>query len=413
MACKFCPGCGAPYNGDERFCGKCGYALPYEQPVSQAPVVEQPMYQAPVVEQPVYQAPVVEQPPVVEQTPIVEQPVYQPAPVPQQAPEEPYMYAKKPKAPREKKPVNPKLLADRGTGAAVLSTFLCIFLCLSLFATLFLAGIRTATSAAGSKKLLKETLTDEEFLDMDSSAITGEDTDGTVGDWIIETVTADYEGKKPREKALIAFMEESALIDLLCEQAGDLVETLRGSGDTEEVDTKDLKRALKKDRDLIEDTFKITLSDADIDHVVEGIEDSGLLETLQMEGIRDNSPELVDILDTVFSDTILIICIAVCILFAALIALVNRFNVIYIGKDLGISAIIAGFAMCVPSIVFPIVIKSLDKSVEMWALISKLLKVIFASFLTTGIIVMVIGVVLVAGMITFKILLKKRAAVAQ
>ena len=43
----FCPNCGFPYGPDDRFCGRCGAALPAREDASPAPPSPEPSFPPP------------------------------------------------------------------------------------------------------------------------------------------------------------------------------------------------------------------------------------------------------------------------------------------------------------------------------------------------------------------------------
>lgn len=373
---KFCAQCGAKLEENAMFCAKCG-AMVAE--ISQEPAVEEaPQQQIPVTEVP-------------QQTPVAEQPNWGVDP----QPEKPIKKAKK---------------VRRNFGIAFLSFILSVLLFASLSSALWSLGLRYSVSEEGCKNLVKDIITDDELLDLPASELTGENVNGTVSEWIIESIEKETEGRVDiDDDALEEYLEESGLVDLLCGKVGSTVsKTFTGTGDTT-LGTKELRRALVKDRKLIEKHFGIELPEESIDAVVEEIEKSGAIEDLENNLIGDVEKEITDITQKIFGVETITTAFLISAGLILLICLLNWFNVVFIGKDVGATAIWVGAFLCVPSVVFEALKSTIEKETFM-KLITALVEGVLSKLLIAGVITVVIGIALVVTGAIVKHQIKKNAA---
>lgn len=372
---KFCAQCGALLDENAVFCGSCGAPVP--ETCQQPPVEEAPCQQPPVVEMP-------------QQIPVAEQPNWGVDP----QPEKPAKKAKK---------------VRRNFGIAFLSFILSFLLFLSLSSALWSLGLRSSVSEAGCKNLVKDLITDDELLQMPVSELTGEGGNGTVSEWIIESIEKETDGQVDiDDDALENYLEESGLVDLLCEKVGSSVsKTFTGTGDTT-LGTKELRRALVKDRRLIEKYFGVELPEESIDAVVEEIEKSGAIEDLEGNLIGDVDKEITDATQKIFGVGTITTAFLISAGLILLICLLNWFNIVFIGKDVGATAIWVGAFLCIPSAVFEAFKSAMEKEAFM-KIITALIEGVLSKLLITGLIAIVIGIALVVTGAIVKHQIKKNA----
>ena len=361
----FCAQCGALMDESAVFCGNCG--VPVQETCQKPPVAEMP--------QPVL---------------VAERPSWGVNP----APEKP---AKKP------------MKIHRNFGIALLSFLLTLALFVSLLSGLLIVGLRSSVSEQGCKAIVKDIITDDELLDMPVSELTGEGGSATVSEWIVESIERETEGNLDiDDDALEEYLEESGLIDLLCEKIGGSVsKTFTGTGDTT-LKTKELRQALRKDRRLIEKHFGVDLPDESIDAVVEEIEKSGAIEELEVNLIGSVEKEITDVTQKVFGEGTITFAFLISAALILLICLLNRFNMVFIGRDVGSTFAWVGAFLCIPSAVFEALKSTMEKEPFM-KIITALVEGVLGRILTLGFICIGVGIVLAVIGTVLKIKIKKNA----
>lgn len=366
----FCAKCGALLNENAVFCGSCG------APVQQAGVEETPCQQPPAAEAP-------------QQMPVAEQPNWGVDPAPA-------------------KPAKKFLKPKRNFGIAFLSFILSLALFLSLLSTLLVVGLRSSVSEQGCKALVKDMITDDELLNMPASELLGEGGDVTVSEWIIESIEKETEGRTDiDDDALEEYLEESGLVDLLCEKIGASVsKTFTGTGDTS-LKTKELRQALKKDRRLIEKHFGVELPEESIDALVEEIEKSGAIEELEVSLIGNVEKEITDVTQKVFGAETITMAFLTCAVLIFLICLLNWFNFIFIGRDVGAALAWAGVFLCIPSALFE-VFKSSMGNESFVELVIALVEGVLGKLLIIGVVCFIIGLALAVAGTVLKIQTKMK-----
>ena len=373
---RFCAQCGALLNENAVFCGSCGAPVPAI--CQQSPVEEVPCQQPPVEEVP-------------QQIPVAAHPNWGVDPAPA-------------------KPAKNPLKIRRNFGIAFVSFILTLALFASLLSGLFILGLRFSISEQGCKTLVKDIITDDDLLEMSADELMGEGGNATVSEWIIESIEKETNGQMDiDEDALEEYLEESGLVDLLCGKIGSSVsKTFTGTGDTT-LGTKELRQALKKDRRLIEKLFGVELPEESIDAVVEEIEKSGAIEELEVNLIGSVENEITDVTQKVFGAETITTAFLISAGLILLVCLLNRFNMVFIGRDIGSTFAWVGAFLCIPSAVFEVFKSNLEQGEAFMKIITALVEGVLSKLLITGIICIGIGIVLAVIGTVLKIQIKRKA----
>ena len=359
---SFCPGCGETVNEGQRFCGKCG-----------ATITSEPIVQEPVMQPQVFS---------------YEQPVY--------ATDTPPVTA--PKAPKYKER---RIYTRRNAGRKALTVILCMVLCVSGLAAALLYNIRGIVSAEGAQKLVKEMIVDKELLEMPAEDLLDVDHYGTVEEYIIDSIAQANGGYISfDDDDFEQYLEKSYVVDLISEKVGSLVEiTISGEGKCKLTES-ELRKALRKDQDLIERYLDIYISDEDIEYAVDELAASDMFGEVEAEDL--NMPEMMTSAQEIVSEDNLWIVLAVSVFCILIIGFVNRWDIGYIGIDFGVTFIVVGCLAGIPAALFDVLEDMLEEAGEFSSVISSLIEQVSSRFMTTGGVIAGVGIFLIIVALIFR-----------
>lgn len=415
---RFCTSCGKPVAEGALFCGACGAAVeaPQEatQPtpvIAEAPLTEQVPVEAvqtpeaepevPAQEVPVQEEPAPEEAPVqeeasreepVQQVPMQQQQMqYQPAP-----PAEP--------APKKEK----KASGKRGGGIICLSVLLCIFLFIFATAFVLLLGLRASTSEESGTALVKEMVSSVDIREIPAANVVADKNyEGSVADWIVEKAKAESNGKEQfDERDFEKYVEESKMMQEISEHFGSLVWNIREGEDGDELTTKDIRKLLENDRKTIKKHLNFNITDKDIDKVIAEVEKSKVLEYTSSDFIRENAGGVYYAVQYTLSPLTLVVVIGLLLLSVLLICLVNRWRILPIFNDVGVTFLVFGIIFGGATFFMMWMSDLLFSGLGNFAFIGSGIAGAMTSFMIPSVIILVVGI----GLLIAKKFIKKAQA---
>jgi len=391
MEMKFCTKCGKPLKPGVRFCAACGNKIvqPAEE-VHSAPVeAPKPPQQPVAVEAPKN----VEQPVIAEEPKIVQQPVQKPV-QPAKAP------AQKPaKAPVQKQPKAPKKsklsLSRRSGGTLVLATLVCVFVFLFSIVLTGVIGLRNATTKESGKALAKTIIENVDITEVPAaSLVADEDYEGSVADWIVEQAQAQSNIKEQFNKSDLAdYLEDSEMVKQLSERIGALIWNIREDNRDKILDADELRELLEQDRRTIREHLNFELSDRDINNIINEMEEAEVFDYLNVRQLRREVPGAVYAVQYGLSIWAVLIVAALVVGFIVLLCLVNRWNILAILKDLGITLTVSGALLTIPTLFLVLFSGLVFQGAELVIAIDEIISSLAGYLLVPAAIMLAVGIV--------------------
>ena len=297
----------------------------------------------------------------------------------------------------------------------VLTFLLCIALMVSTIVTIVMADVTILTDKDNINTLITEFLKpsasvqlEDELLplradentapavlslsDASSAEISELGSSGFMVDVIYDMIRQQAGDELPFTKEQVeSFVEESTLSDFLAEKGAGLVSDLLTGEKTTTITADEIKQQLEQNAQLIEETFRIPLDTETIAGLTAGIEESGVLDQINegglesilaagdenqspdaegeatetvktpitLEGILSGKvdistlslPQILELMRSITSATVLLSCIGVCVGIIGLIFL-TRWKKYYTAMIVtGITLFITGMICMIPAIV--------------------------------------------------------------
>lgn len=381
MEMKFCTKCGTPLKAGARFCAACGNKIPVaaEQPkAAEAPQV-------------------IEQPVAVEEVKPVRQPVV--AEAPKSAPQPVQKPVQPAKAPVQKQPKAPKKsklsLSKRSGGTVMLATLVCVFVFLFSILLTAVVGLRNATTRASGKELAKTIIENVDITEVPAaSLIADEDYEGSVADWIVEQAQAQSNIKEQFNKSDLAdYLEDSEMVKQLSERIGALIWNIREDNRDKILDADELRELLEQDRRTIREHLNFELSDRDINNIINEMEEAEVFDYLNVRQLRREVPGAVYAVQYGLSIWAVLIVAALVVGFIVLLCLVNRWNILAILKDLGITLTVSGALLTIPTLFLVLFSGLVFQGAELVIAIDEIISSLAGYLLVPAAIMLAVGIV--------------------
>lgn len=378
MAAKFCHICGAPLYAGGRFCEKCGTAVLNEPGETMVPRGNEFGHQVVNGAVPVS---------VVERR---EMPVKGPAAAPV----------------RKKRGHRP-----RGVLRTILAVFLCILIFLCSTVALVLLSVRTAVSQENMQVCLERAVED---LDLDEIPAAGLIPDAGEDDSVMDCLIglAEANGLKLKKRDVEKLLEDSVIVDALCEKMSLYVEDICADTTRAAIDDDDIRNALERDRALISEIFDESMSDREIENITEFVDDSGALEIFNVRELKKAAPAIYYSVQYGLSYWVIGLLGVLVLVWIVLLALVNRWSLTRITGDLGITLTVVGVVVLVPAVFASLLMGSLLKGVPGGNLIAQLVSRVLMGGQLYNLIVLGVGVVLIVVSCVIRAITKKRMKTA-
>lgn len=186
--------------------------------------------------------------------------------------------------------------------------------------------------------------------DMDFSRVKVSGVSGSGQESITEIVQDTFQlpGNAPVElKAVEELMDEKYVKDFIGDTMSEYVNAFVTGDEDAGLEAKDIERFLTKNREKIGKSLDVTISESDIDQIVEQVKDSGVLEDIKPAAIMDqidgtsDIQDMMNIIKIIFSQTVLYISVAV-IAFLVLLVFLNRAYLRTKFLNLGITVLFLG-----------------------------------------------------------------------
>lgn len=329
MEFRFCHNCGTQVAANAKFCAACGTALkrppvqeivppsaPDPEPVS-APVPEAvPAAPAPTVftldnldapapqPEPVKRSVVFTLDSLPVDVPAQPEPKAEPAPVPEPTPvcepEVPVIPAAPPSPPEVVTPPakpRPKkgILARRGAARTIFSILLCILIFFWSFISLTGFNVRMSLEGSNGAATLEQILKGIDLTKIQADFLVSglEDKDASLALWMVDTVLSKYDPTvSVDEEDLQEFLEYSSVNAFLAQQLSDYIRDIAAGKADAMVTVSELQYQLTRDSDLIYDIFGVDLTEEQIDAIAESAAQSGALDLLSTEVLREDNADL-------------------------------------------------------------------------------------------------------------------------
>ena len=426
MAAKFCTQCGKPLEEDALFCSACGTAVkvfrqvtqPAEHPrTEQTSLAAEPavLIQPPVAEP---EAPAREEPAQEEiaqeevaqedaapEVPAQQIPVQQ---IPAQQIPVQQIPAQQQYAPPAETAAKKKAPGKRKSGTVVGSVLLCILVFVFLTAFVLLLGLRASTTQDSGAALVKEMISNVDVREIPAANLVADKNyEGSLADWIVEKARAESNGKEQfDERDFEKYVEESKLVKELSEHLGSLVWNIREGEDGEELTTKDIRRLLESDRKAIKKHLNFNITDKDIDKVIAEVEKSKALEYTSTDFVRENAGGVYYAVQYTLSPVTFVGAILLLLLGLFLVCLVNRWKLLPIFHDLGITLVVFGAVFGAAAFVMGWMSDLIFKDLGSLAFIGGGVAGMMNSFLIPSAVILAVGI----GLLIAKSVIKKTQA---
>ena len=397
MEVRFCHNCGKQLKAGAKFCSGCGtpvLQLPEKEP---EPVIEEvvvtpvvPAEPTPVVEEVITESPAAEE--VAVEAPAAE-PVAEevaeevPAEVPAEpeaaveevsavldAPAEPVpaveevapvaptaeeVVVEAPAAATEEAPAPVPAPAKkdpyprRSAGRTILAILLCLFIFLWSLTAMLLYNVRSATSGEQLGKNLESVLEDTDLVNLPASQLIGnvEDSDVTIVEWVIQEISANYDGKVvASEKDIEKFLEESTISDFVVAKLELYLNDVYSGSDNFEITVDEIEELLEDNADLMEDVFGTPLSRKQINSFIAELEDREILENLEVSTLKEEMAPVYYGVQIGLSYWVIGFFGVLALLFVLWLAGNNKWNMLRTCGDAGITWTVLGSLLCLPGL---------------------------------------------------------------
>ena len=433
MEVRFCHNCGKELKAGAKFCSGCGtpvLQLPEKAPepvkeevvvapvvpAEPTPVVEEVAVEAPAVEEVAVEAPAAE--PVAEEvaaevpaepetaaeevsavldTPAEPAPAAEEvapvAPAAEPAAEAPAAVAEEAPAPAKKDPY-----PRRGAGRTILAILLCLFIFLWSLTAMLLYNVRSATSGEQLGKNLESMLNDTDLVSLPAAQLIGdvEDPDITVVEWVIQEISANYDGNVvASEKDIEKFLEKSTFSDFVVAKLELYLNDIYTGSNNFEITADEIEGLLEENADLMEDIFDTPLSRNQIDSFIAELEDREVLETLEVSTLKEEMAPVYYGVQIGLSYWVIGFFGVLALLFVLWLAANNKWNMLRTCGDTGITWTVLGSLLCLPGLVTLIVPNIWSDLLGSIPFVDSLLSTILLNGLIPAAILLGVGILLI------------------
>lgn len=388
MANVFCTNCGEKLSEGARFCSGCG--TPVAAPVStleQPPQVDEKAVEAEETQ-------VVRQESVAEEAVPSQQESAAEEPVPAQqvnleerpAPVQPQAEVKKGK--KEKK--------NKSRRRGVFRTIMAVLVCMLVFAVACSAMLVMGMRGFVTEDNLQNTIHDvvQDLDNIPAAGISDElGDDATLMDAIIGF--ADENGVDLSKKDIEKFVEDSELVDAVCEKLAAYVTDIQEDGSEASLDKEDFEKLLKKDRELVYEVMGEDLSDREIEQIAQAVEEAGILEVTNAKELKQElSPVYYGVRYGLSLWSVVALWVVVGLL-VLLLAAINRWSMARTTGDVGITLTAAGALILLAVSFGPVLVGELLSGLPFGEMIGSLASSLTGSWVLSCLIVLGIGVALI------------------
>lgn len=330
----------------------------------------------------------------------------------------------------------------------ILSVLLCIVLFASTLVTMLVADVKVATNKDNLHRVISSTLSAPHSQPLGpitaavgddlSAANSGGDLSGQIVEFAYGMLEEQSGGELPFTiDEVKSFVEESTIKDFIAEKSASIISDIYTGENTTDITSDEIQQLLTENKDLIQEYFKVELDDESIQTVAQSISEMPAMQQIREEGIANmltggtssedtdadegvgtttgtsSSNSMADMLDmvrTYTSDTVLLACIGVCAVLVALLFLCawsKPYSAMFYS---GSTFTLAGLVFLVPTLIAWLAVDTWMNLFSGMPMVGPLSRMIL--MLTGGVCgcVFGLGVLLIAGGIVVKILIRKKKA---
>ena len=189
------------------------------------------------------------------------------------------------------------------------------------------------------------------------------------------------------------YLEETNLVQVICEKAGLLLEDVYNDANKNKLELEDIQDILYEEAELMEDTMHIPISRMDVYTISMELEESKVMDLLEARTLRKQEPAVYFGLQYGLSYVTIGVFLVLTLVMMVLLAKSNRWNVMHTVKDLGVTLTVLGVVLLL-LVVAPVVLPVILSGVEGAQLIGIAAKVVFAGFRMPCLITLLTGIVL-------------------
>lgn len=330
----------------------------------------------------------------------------------------------------------------------ILSVLLCIVLFASTLVTMLVADVKVATNKDNLHRVINSTLSAPHSQPLGpitaavgddlSAANSGGDLSGQIVEFAYDMLQEQSGGELPFTiDEVKSFVEESTIKDFIAEKSASIISDIYTGENTTDITSDEIQQLLTENKDLIQEYFKVELDDESIQTVAQSISEMPAMQQIREEGIANmltggtssedtradegvgtttgtsSSNSMADMLDmvrTYTSDTVLLACIGVCAVLVALLFLCawsKPYSAMFYS---GSTFTLAGLVFLVPTLIAWLAVDTWMNLFSGIPMVGPLSRMIL--MLTGGVCgcVFGLGVLLIVGGIVVKSLIRRKKA---
>lgn len=288
-------------------------------------------------------------------------------------------------------------------GAVAGSVIIAIIITMILFcATFILVVNRIFTS-----KFIAETISNVRFEEIEIPV----EVNGKTYDSISDAVIGEIQENNPEADIAVedveAFFEESGVSELLGEKMSSAIDAIMNNEECAILTNEEIMQFVEDNEQLVEETFDIEITEEDKQQLETELEESGIEEVFTTQTITnviyetEENPlmDIVKVLKTLFSTTLLIVGYVVVVLLWVGVFFLNKRQLWYAGPYIGVPAIVVGAGVLITSLGVKFLSVAIAEEAsgfirpEMFDALIELLLVIGVIHLLLGIVITVVSAV--------------------
>lgn len=311
-------------------------------------------------------------------------------------------------AKRAKAPTNSRY-GKRGALRSVLAVFICIFIFLWSVCSVLLFSVKQClteeTLQDVTRNAVESVLSDMKAKDIIKN-VEQNVGDKSVIEWVLDQVEENSDHKvnmTPEEIKLKAeeYLNNSTIVATLSGKAYSMIDTLLNDDGYFQITKEDIRQIVSENNALFKSKFNATITEKDLDKIFETVDKSGALEKLNSVSLRNeinkNLPVNLDFVNLAvkFGGWAFF---AITLLFAVLLALTNRWNMLSTARDTGIVWATAGGLLAIGGIVGLVIVGDLIPATFVW--LTPIAKDLITDVIIKACIVLGTGALLIAANIT-------------
>jgi len=292
---------------------------------------------------------------------------------------------------------------------SVLAVFICIFMFLWSVCSVLLFSIKQCVTEEAlrdiTKNAVETVLSDIKAKDIikDAAESIG---DKSVIEWVLDQVEENSDHKvnmTPEEIKVKAeeFLENSTIVTALSGKAYSMIDTLLNDDGYFQITKEDIRQIVTENNALFKSKFNATITEKDLDKIFETVDKSGALEKLNSVNLRNEInkklPVNLDFVNLAIKYGGLAFSILT-LLFAVLLALTNRWNMLSTARDTGIVLATAGGLLAIGGVVGLIIVADLIPATLVW--LTPIAKDLITDIIIKACIAFGIGALLIAANVT-------------